>query len=57
MRLRVTWIENDSYIDGGAYALVMGNGHIFAELAQKGRNENAKLRAIEIAIAYNRAVI
>ena len=55
MRLHVEWIEDKSYIDGGAYALVMGNGQLFAELSQKGRNVNSKLRALEIALAYNRA--
>lgn len=51
--LRVEWMEHPSYVDGGCYILVKANGQIFAELAQKGRNETARKHAVNVCSAYN----
>lgn len=49
LKLYVGWLERDNYVDGGCWALFTANGHLWAELAQKGRNVNTYRRAAELA--------
>ncbi len=51
--MKVIWLENDSYWQGGSWALALGNGHLFAEMSQKGRNENARKTAQRLADLWN----
>ena len=51
--LHVGWLEDDTYQDGGCYALYCLNGHLWAELCIKGRSEAAHINALEVCIAFN----
>ena len=49
MKLRVIWYEHPSWIDGGAWALAKGNGHLFLIAAELGRNPRVKLQLQALA--------
>ena len=53
MRLYVDWMPDNRYIDGGSWAIFMANGHLFASMAQKGKNLNAFKRAQQVVTAFN----
>ena len=53
MKVHVAWLDNPSHVDGGAWALFSANGHLVAEMAQKGRNARAKQIADRMARGFN----
>jgi hypothetical protein len=51
--LRVDWLPDSLYSEGGTYVLVTGNGHLFAEAARKGRHEPTRKRLEKLAELWN----
>jgi hypothetical protein len=51
--MSVGWLENEGYQDGGCYALFLRNGHLFAEMARKGRHQPTYDRAYRLAALWN----
>jgi hypothetical protein len=51
--LQVEWWKNEGYFQGGCWALVLGNKHLFAEAAQKGRHKPTEIRLRKIALMWN----
>jgi hypothetical protein len=51
--LRVEWLPDVRYADGGVFVLVTGNGHLFAEAARKGRHEPTRKRLEKLAALWN----
>ena len=50
------WLADPTYLDGGCWALFAKNGHLVAEMAQKGRNKRTRDLAIEMVVAYSEFV-
>ncbi len=50
--MKAGWLEAN-YVDGGCWALFLSNGHLFAEMAQKGRHKVTHDRARKLADLWN----
>ena len=53
MRLKVEWLPNPRYADGGSWVLVKGNGSLFMEPAKKGRDVRTKKQLQVLAYLWN----